>query len=397
MRPEAPPIYRASLAARLGLQRFVPPAMLMVLRELERRPLRAVMSATGTALATALMLVTTFAFDSMQFMMNVHFGLAQREDVSLQLSEPRSAGILAEFRHLPGVIHAEPFRSVPVELRAGHRSRNTAVLGIPRDATLHVVLTVDLEEVPMPRAGLVLSRKLAEVLGVLPGDRVRMEVLEGRRPVRDVPIARIAETYVGLTAHMELDALCSILGETRTLSGAWLTVDEAALPALHAAVKETPAIGGITARRASLSGMRTILDENLGTSVTISALFSLVMALGMLFNVARITLAERARELASLRVLGFRRREVSAILLLEIGILVTIAVPLGLLAGHGMAAALVASPGFDSEQFRLPLVIAPATYAMAAATVLAAAALSAWNAWRILDRIDIVQVLKARD
>jgi putative ABC transport system permease protein len=119
--------------------------------------------------------------------------------------------------------------------------------------------------------------------------------------------------------------------------------------------------------------------------------------MGVLYNAVRITLAERTRDLASLRVLGFRRSEVAAILLGEVGLLLVIATPLGLWFGRVMAGLIVETAGFNTEQFRLPLVVFPSTYALAVSTTGIAAAFSAWSAWRKLDRIDIVEVLKARD
>ncbi len=397
MRPEAPASYRASLLERLGVTRFVPTAVRIVLRELSRRPLRASLSILGIAMAAALTVMNAFTFDSIRHMLNVQFGLNQREDVQLTLAEPRSLGALSAVRQLPGVLYVEPQRSVPVELTAGPRRKVTSITGVPAGARLTALLDVDLADVPVPREGLVLSRKLAELLVVETGDVVRARILEGERAERALPIARIVETYVGASAHMELAALARLLGETETMNAARLVVDEAELARLHAAVKATPVVAGVTARDTVLRRVQTMIDETIGTWVVVSLSFSLVMAFGVLYNAVRITLAERARELASLRVLGYRRREVAAILLGELALLVGLALPLGLVLGHLLCRALVASPGFDNEQFRIPLVVSSATYATAVVTVLAAAGLSAWSAWRALDRIDIVEVLKTSD
>ena len=397
MRPEAPPSYSPTLLERLGLSQLVTPAARMVLRELERKPWRALGSVLGIAMATALVIVSTFAFDGVQHMLRVQFGLTQREDVQLTLVEPRSTGALSALEHLPGVLHAEPFRSVPARLRAGSRERRVAVQGVPADATLHAVLDLDLKEVALPPDGLLLSRKLAEVLAVSVGDVIRVEVLDGDRPTLELPIARILESYFGLVAVMELDGLCRALGEAPSFNGAWLSVDEANIDDLHQAVKGTPLVAGVTARNTTVRTVQELMDRSIGTSMTISLTFSLVLAFGVLYNAARITLAERARELASLRVLGFRRREVASILLGELAVLVMAGLPCGLALGRVLAAVFAASPGFNNEQFRLPLVIDPPTYGIATVTVLAAAAVSGWAAWRKLDSIDLVEALKARD
>jgi putative ABC transport system permease protein len=397
MRPPAPPVYRPTLLERLGWARLVPLAARMVLREVERRPGRASLSVLGVACATALVVVGSFGNDSVRRLMNVQFELIQRAGATVTLAEPRDLGALAELRALPGVRHVEPFRTVPARLRHGARARTAVITGVPRDATMHQLLDVELRRLEVPAAGLVLARKLAHALGVAAGDELVVEVLDGARPTQRVRVARVVETFVGVDAYQELGALCRTLGETGSLSGAWLAVHAHLLDELHEAVKRTPAIAGIDVRDAGLRSLRRILDEHIGTSTAVTLGFSLVMAFGVLFNTARITVAERARELTSLRVLGFRGREVAAVLIGEIVLLVGLAVPPGLLLGRGLAAAIATSPGFDNEQFRLPLVVAPSTYALAVAVVLAATAASAWLAWRRLDRLELVAVLKARD
>lgn len=395
MRPPAPLAYRRTLLERLGLSRAVPPAARIVLRELERKPARALLSVLGIALATSLVVVSTFAFGAIARVMNVQFGLQQREDVAVTLVEPRATSALAELRHLPGVRHAEPYRSVPARIVAGSRHDDVAILGVPAGASLQRVLDVDLGDVAPDGPGLVVTRKLAERLGVGAGDAVRVEVRIGARPVRETRVVRIAETYIGMGAWMELGALCAMLGETPTMNGAWLSVEAPALPALHARAKETPVVAGIAERRHAFENFARIVDENLGTSLAVHLGFSLVMALGVLYNAARITLAERARDLASLRVLGFRRREVTAILLGEIGVLTAVAIPVGLWLGRLGARAVMDT--LDTEQLRLPFLIATWTYALASVTVLTAAVIAGFFAWRRLEQIDVVEVLKTRD
>ena len=395
MRPEAPAVYRRTVLERLGLTRLVPASTAMVLREMERKPFRRLLTFAGMSMATALVVVSTFAIDAIDYAMLVSFGLERREDVQLTLMEPRASGTLTELEHLPGVQHAEPFRSVPVRMHNGHRVRNVAILGIPQDATLQQILDVKLRTIPLPEEGLVLTRKLAEILDAQVGDVLRFDVLEGHRASHSARVSRIAETFVGLGAYMELHALCRVLREPLAFSGAWLTVDDEQLPALHQKVKRTPAIAGISSRDDAMRTYRKLIDENLGMSISISVGFALIMALGILYNAARITLAEHARQLASLRVLGYRRSEVAKILLGELAFLTALAIPAGMVLGYLLAMLTVV--GFDTEQLRIPLVVQPRTYALAGVTVLAATLVSGWAAWRKLDKMDIIEVLKIQE
>jgi putative ABC transport system permease protein len=397
MRPEAPPVYRRTLVERLRLTRLIPPAARIVLRELERQPRRAGLTMVGIAMATGLTVANAFTLDSVRYILDVQFGIGQREDVHVSLLGPRAMGALSSLRALPGVELVEPSRVIPVRFHVGRTTKSSAITALSKESRLTTLLDTELRTVTVPSEGLLLSRKLAEVLGVAPGQVVDVEVLEGRRRRLELNVASVVDTFVGAAAYMNLSGVPALLGETQSLNAAQMLVDEGRLDELYGEVKETPGVIGVTTRASLLRKVREQLDQNLGVFISISVSFSLVLAFGVLYNAARITLAERARELASLRVLGFARREVAAILLGELGLLTVVSIPLGLLLGRFMAAMLVRSPGYDTEQFRLPLVISPATYALAAGCVVLAAALSGWDAWRKLDRFDIVEVLKTRD
>ena len=397
MRPEAPPLYRRTLVERLRLTRLIPPAARIVLRELERQPRRAGLTMIGIAMATGLTVANAFTLDSVRYILDVHFGIGQREDVQVSLLQPRDEGALSSLRALPGVQHVEPSRVIPVRFHAGRTAKSSAITALPSDAALTTLLDTELRTVSLPQSGLLLSRKLAEVLGVEVGESIEVEVLEGRRRRAELVVDSVVDTFVGAAAYMDLSAVPRLLGETRSLNVAQMLVDEGQLDELYATAKQTPGVVGVTTRSNLLRKVRDQLDQNLGVFISISVSFSLVLAFGVLYNAARITLAERARELASLRVLGFERGEVATILLGELGILTAASIPLGLVLGRWMAAMLVSSPGYDTEQFRLPLVISPATYALAASCVVVAAVLSGWEAWRKLERFDLVEVLKTRD
>lgn len=397
LRPEAPPLYRPALLERLGLDRLVPPAARMVLREIERKPLRAALTVAGIAMATGLTVANAFTFDSVQRMLVVEFGLSRLDDLQLTLIEPRALSTLSDFRHLPGVMLAEPLRTVPVRLRARHRSRSITLQGWQQHATLRALVDERLSPVVMPRDGLVLSRKLAEILAVDAGDSLDVEILEGKRRHVTVPVSRVVETYVGIAAHMELAALSEVLGETAAMNGVALTFDDRRRDAFHTEQRRTPVIVGVSSRAHALDSARDLLDEHIGTWMTISLSFSLAMAFGVLYNSVRISVAERTRDIAALRVLGFRRNEIAGILFGELALLTIVAVPLGLALGRTLAWVLVHSPGFDTEQFRLPYVISTRTDAIAVLTVAAAAVASALAGWRKIGKMDMVAILKTRD
>jgi putative ABC transport system permease protein len=395
MRPEPPPVYRPTVIERMRVQHWFTQSARMVLRELERKPGRALLSTLGIALAIAILILGSFSKDLVDYIVEFQFHRSQRHDVMLSFVEPASPRALHELRALPGVWRVEPFRSVPVRLRAGHRARRVAILGLPDPPQLHRLLEADGTPVTLPEDGLALSELLADLLHVQTGDLLTVEVLEGRRPIRRLQVTARIRDFAGASAYMRLDALNRFLREDRVLSGATLAVDSARLDDFHARLHQTPRIASVSLRRAVLAVFNELMDENLLRMRLINVLFGSVIAFGVVYNTARITLSERSRELATLRVIGFSRADISRVLLGEIAILTVAAIPLGLLLGYGLAA--LAVQGLQTETLRFPLVVGPGTYGFAVAVTLVGTMLSALVVRRRLDQLDLVSVLKARE
>ena len=395
MRPEPPASYRESLLERAGLRGLLSQPARMILRNVQRRPVRALTSVVGIAFAGALMVVGLFFIDSIDEVMFVQFNVAQRQDVTVTFVEPASARALYELERLPGVVTAEPLRAVPVRLRAGHRSRQTAITGLPDGARLQRVIDSSLEPVRLPPEGLVLSTKLAEVLAVERGDRVVLEVLEGARPVRQAVVADLVDEYLGAAAYMEVGALRRLMREGRNLSGASLLVDSAEADRLYRRLKAIPAVAAVALKSATLETFEQQMDQFMGIMIFFFVLFAGIIAFGVVYNAARISLSERSRELASLRVLGFTRAEISFILLGELAVVTLAAIPLGFLLGYGLAGWTAAAN--DTELYRFPVIVSGRTLGVSALVVIAAAAVSGMIVRRRLDHLDLVEVLKTKE
>jgi putative ABC transport system permease protein len=349
----------------------------------------------GIAFGGAMIIVGNFSYDAVDRMIELQFDLAQRYDALVTFARPASPDALHELRRLPGILDVEPFRAVPVRLRVGHRSHEGSIQGLPSGGRLNRLIDASGRVVSLPPGGLVMSKKLAEILHVAPGDDVTVEVLEGRRPVARVRLARVIEDYVGTSAYMEAGALHRLMHEAPTLSGAFLEVDSSAVDELFRHLKATPAVAGVMLEQAALESFRETLAENVGIVRTINVVFAIIIAFGVIYNNARTALSERARELATLRVIGFTRAEISYILLGELAILTLVATVVGL--GLGYLLAYYTAQAFDTEVYRIPLVVARGTYALSAATVLGASLLSALAVRRRLHRLDLIAVLKTRE
>jgi putative ABC transport system permease protein len=395
MRPEPPPNYHASVLERSGLYRILPASGRMIGRHLLRRRWNSFMSMFGIACAAGILLVGGFLLASISHLMRMQFEEVQREDVLIVFNEPASASARLEVGRLPGVLYAEPFRSVPVRFRSAHRTKRAEIIGIEQGSRLRRLVDAEARTVELPPDGLVLSRKLAELLAVDAGDKLQVEVLEGARPVRSIQINRLVDELIGLGAYMEISALNRVMREGPSISGAYLAIDDQHAGDLYATLKHLPAVGGVAFREALLESFQEILDRSIVTATMINIVFACIIAFGVVYNGARIALSERGNELASLRVLGFTRREVSAILLGEQAILTLAAIPLGF--SFGILLSWLLSLKLDTEFYRMPLLFTSSTFGLTLIVVLVAAAVSGALVARRLNELDLIAVLKTRE
>lgn len=395
MQPEPVLRFHAGVLERLRLQRVLSAPGRIIARNLERRPMKAALSALGIAFAVAILMVGRFFVDAMVYLADVQFRHVQRENLTVVFNAPRSRAVRYELTRLPGVLRAEGFRTVPVRLRAAHHARLTAILGLEQAGELRQLVGRKLTPVALPPDGLVLTAKLGEILEVSPGDTLTVEVLEGARPVERAVVAGFVDELLGLSAYMDQRALNRLMREGATLSGAFLRVDPFAAAALYQRLKRLPGVAGVASRDAALASFEATLAQSIGIMTVILVGFAGALAVAIVYNAARIALSERARELASLRVLGFTRAEISFMLLGEQAILAAAGIAVGLGIGYAFCAFL--SGLYQWEMFRIPLVVSPRTYAFAIAVILGASAASGLLVRRRLDRLDLVAVLKTRE
>ncbi|MBL9164929.1 MAG: FtsX-like permease family protein [Planctomycetaceae bacterium] len=395
MRPEPPSGFGPTILERMGIGRFVPPIALMVVRQLERHPIKTGLSTLAISLAVAVLVIGNFFQDSIDYMMNAQFHWVQRFDVSVATTDPVSDRAMYELASMPGVMRCEPTRTVSARIRAGARDRRVGIRGIEPQSTLYGLVDMDGRETPLPPHGLLISKKLAEVLDVNVGDWVEMEVLTDKRPKRRVMIAATLKDFVGLAAYMDLEELRRIMLEGQVVNGVNLEVDPAYQDALYRELKETPAISTVMVKQHSIDSFNDTIAKNLGVMKRINLIFACIIAAGVVYNSARISLSERSRELATLRVIGFTRQEISSILLGELAIVTLLAIPVGL--GLGTFFAWWMCTAFDQELFRFPMVVSNRTYAWASLVVIAASAVSGLLVRRSLDHLDLVAVLKSRE
>ncbi|OCK53812.1 FtsX-like permease family protein [Bradyrhizobium sp. LMTR 3] len=395
MQPPAPASFHRLVPAAVSLDRIVSQPTLMMLRNISRHPARAAFTVLGMALATAILVVSLFTRDTMEQLIEVTYFLADRQDATIGFVEKRAENVVTQVARLPGVLAAEPFREVAVRIRSGNVERRITISGRRPESDLRRIIDVDLRPVVLPATGLAISSMLGQILGVGVGDSVEVDVLEGARRTISLPVIALVEDYFGIRGMMDLEALARLMREGPVVISVNLSLDDMHRDQFYAAVKAMPTVSGMALQRTSLANFRKTVALLITTMASIYTGLATVIAFGVVYNNARISLSERARELASLRVLGFTRGEVLRILLLELAILTLIAQPPGWVMGYGLA--WIMKTNLAGELMRVRLVVEHSTYVTASAVVLLAAIASAFMVRERINQLDLVAVLKTRD
>lgn len=395
MRPEPPARYASGLVERL-LGRHGSPLTRMVARGMTHRPWRTALSSIGIGFGAAVVVVGTFGFDAIERMQHVLFDVSTRADVSVVFGAPRGREVAAELLAMPGVLRVELSRSAAARASHGHRNRQTAVIGVDPDAQLRQVADLEARVLSVPEGGVTLSGALSRVLAAGVGDTVDLEFLDGRGHRTSQPVAAVVEDLTGSAVYVPSHALAGLVGAGEAVTSADLQVDRTLEAALFDRLVRAPGVQAIIARDRMRESFDATVRQSFHIVLTTLVLVAAALAAGTTYNAGRVTLSERARDLASLRVLGFTRGEAARILFGELGVLGAIGLPLGIVIGIGFAWATVQSLG-RSEMFRMPLVIGPRTIAMGLVVPVIAGALSVWPLRRQLDRLDLIESLKTRE
>ncbi|MBL0143553.1 MAG: FtsX-like permease family protein [Betaproteobacteria bacterium] len=395
MHPEPPPRFHAGVLERWGLRRNLRPAGRMLIRNLARRPLRFAANVTGIAIAVSLLVMMSAMLDGVRYLMAWQFTTVQREDVQVLLTEPRARPALDAFRSLRGVMEVEPFRLAPARMHSGYRMKRGVLFGLEENPSLRRVVDGNGTAWAIPPEGVLLTAIFAKTLEVRAGDTIEVEVMEGRRARVAMLVMGIVDEPIGYAAYVSRATANRLMGEGDVLTGAYLRIDANERARVFAELKSMPEVAGANLREAAYAQFSAMIDRSVGIMITMNLVFAWIIAVGLVYNGARIALSERGYELATLRVLGFTQRETASLLLGEQGVITGVGLPAGL--ALGIALTLYFIWMLSTQMWRMPYVMTGANLVGAMTAVAVAAAASGGAvAWR-LRKMDLVAALKARE
>jgi putative ABC transport system permease protein len=395
MRSDAPVSFRSGLLERLRLFRWMSLNGRMIFRNIARYPVKAALSILGIALGTSVLLVGYYFQDALHYMADVQFRAVQRETEMVTFQSPQNHFALNELTRLPGVLRVEPVRIVPARLRNGYRVRRIGLFGMEVNGELRRLVSQDGRHHQLPLSGVVLTKKLAEILDVREGEDIVVEVIEGRRPEKTLTVTGVVDELMGLSAYINIRDLNAMMLEPPVISGAFLLVDSRQEHALESQLKHSTAITSVSSRKAAVKSFEDTLAQTSGNFAYIFILFATLIVFASVYNAGRIALSERTRELASLCVLGFSRAEVALVVIGEQAVLTAVAIPIGIAIGYLIASWL--SWVYALELFRIPLIITRASYGATVFSATSAALVSALVVLRRIVRLNLVAAIKTAE
>jgi putative ABC transport system permease protein len=369
----------------------------MTLRNVIRQRLRTTAGIFAAAMGSMLSVDALLLYVEMQHMVDFQFELVQRSDIDLVFKDEKGRDALDEARRLPGVDRAEPLFDVACTFTHGSHVRKGGITGIPAGGTLTRPRDVDGNPLRMPTSGLLVTRKMAEILHVERGDWITVRPTKGLREPRQVEVAEIADSFLGIAVYADLDFLSRLVGEESAVTGVQLLVDpdERIRRALFTEIKQLPGVQSVTARADLIRNVQETLVQNQRVFIGLLVLFAGVIFFGSVLNSSLVSLAERRREVATLRVLGYGPWQVGALFLRE-SMLTNVAgtlvgLPLGYALNYGITLA------YDTEMFRIPLVDPTRVWLFVISLGLGFGLLAHLFVQRSIDKMDWLDALNARD
>ena len=397
MRPAPPEIGGAILIERVQwLWRRTTFRWKMILRTVFRNPFRSLVSVFSSLIAAALVISAFALNDALHYLMNYQFAKIAHEDVTVSLREPRGATAIEDVRNLPAESYVEGQLAIVCDMTHGPFTKRTGVTALPFHNRLCTPLDSEGDPIVMPPEGLVLTTKLAEILHARVGDVIRLRPLVGRRETTRAPIVAVVNTFLGMGAYAEIGYLSRLIGEVRSVNRVLgRTFDRGAPYDLLSALKKRPQVVGLSQRRNALTQLNETFGRSMGAMIGAMVFFAGLVAFGSVLNASLVSLSERQREVGTLRVLGYTTEQVLGIFAGESYLLGGVGIALGLAAGCGLAKLM--SYAYNTEMYRFPTVIYPSRLVLSAALMIVFVGLAQLVIYRMIKKLEWLEVLNARE
>jgi putative ABC transport system permease protein len=397
MRPEAPKSGRRTLLERAEkLWARLSFTWKMVVRNIARHKFRASLNTFGVVVSCILLVFGFFTIDAINFVMDYEYFKSKKHDVQVNFFIERGKEAVHEARRFDHVRRAEPLLQYPFTATNGWHSKDIVVIGFPRDTEMRKLYDINENEVDIGESGLVLTDKLAAMLDVNVGDYLELKPMMGKvTKGKKVRVSQVVQQYFGTAGYMNINALSRVLDEPYAMNAVLLSTEAGMADELNETLEEVPAVASIELKNDAYDSLKDTMGQSIGMMGFITIFFAGIIAFSIIYNITAVSLAERERELASLRVLGFTKEEVGRVLYNENILLGILGIIIGIPAGVNLCRLLAKL--FDTEMIRLPFYISTRTILIAAFVSAFFIFISNMAIHRKIHKLDLIETLKERE
>ena len=367
----------------------------MAIRNLLRNKNRSIFTLIGM-IFTFSMMASFFSLSSMsETMIMDQFTRVQKQDVKLTFVKPMPrSNVIRELNDVDGIKRVEPFLEIPVSLKFLNHKKDVIALGISDGSELYNVFDKDGNRLEVPKSGMMVSEQVANKLGVQVGDVLQVESIFAKDEKLNVKIEKIIPQYLGANIYMNQDVLLGLLKQGEMMTSALNAIDERAIPSLKDEYRASKYISIIEVRQEMIDKYEELMGSAT-YALWVMAIISIITGFAIVYNSSIISLAERKRELASLRVMGMTPKEVMEVVSVEqwfIGFSGMIAgIPLAFLMSQAM------STSMSNDLYTIPPGTSGNAIVLAFIGTIFAIAVSQVSISRKVKQLDLVAVLKERE
>ncbi|MEK2643858.1 ABC transporter permease [Bdellovibrio sp. BCCA] len=395
MRPPTPSRFHRSFLEKEGLIASRKTQVKIILRNILSRPWRSFLSILGICASTAILVNGSFWSDIIDFVIQRQFQESQREDLEINFNHPRKLDVLSEIERIPGIFMVEGVRSIPVRLHFKNFKKDSVIASPDGVSTLRRILNRQGEPIKFKDGQVLLSAYFQKKFGLQEGDTVTFELADKSHPDFSAVVGGFVDDIVGSSIYATRTDLHHWISETPSISSVYARMDPGMAEQIYIRLKQFPEVASVTVKRLLFESFNATLSGMILTFTMILVAFAITISGAVLFNMSRINLSEKAWELASMRIMGFKTPEVFRILYLEMGIQVCLALPPGLFLGYGLS--YLSTKWIHTDTFNFPLVIDIKTYALAVTVIVLTYFLTGWFLLTKVRSLSMTEALKARE
>lgn len=367
----------------------------MILRNVFRYKRRALMTSIGVVFATAITFISFGMMDSINFLMDQQYSNIQNYDIKVSFTKYLNLEELSYIRSIPHVVKLEPVVETGVEVSNGWKKKDIGFTALINNPEIYKATDKEGTPLELPDNGILIPEKLSKLLDAGPGDTVQIKSYLPGKEKKDIMVKGVVAQYIGSSVYSSIDSMNYLIGEGRIANSAVMIIDS---PDNERAVidklKEIPAVGSVQSKSDAYNNLMRNMSS-MTAFIGVMIILAAVLSVAVVYNIATINIFERQRELATLKVLGFKDKEVRSLIFNENYLITLFGAMVGLPFGNWLGNAMMSM--YDTDAYSFIFTATNEAYILSAALTAGFTVLANLTLMGKIRNINMVEVLKSNE